>query len=101
MASKPVITPEAYSGVESWDEWIDHFECVADVNKWESNAEKLKWLKVRLTGRAMKAFRQLPEATRADYKLAKKALKKRFESDSRKQFYIAELQTRRRRKGED
>ena len=32
MANKSVVTPEAYSGVESWDEWIDHFECVADVN---------------------------------------------------------------------
>ena len=100
-ASKPVITPDAFTGVGSWDEWIDHFECVADVNKWETNAEKLKWLKVRLTGRAIKAFRQLPEAARADYKQAKKALGKRFEPESRKEYYIAELQTRRRRKGED
>ena len=78
--SKPVITPEAFTGTasESWTEWIDHFESVADINKWESNADRLKWLKVRLTGRAIKAFRQLPEAARRDYKEAKKALKKRF-----------------------
>ena len=102
MASKPIITPEAFtSSVASWDEWIEHFECVADVNKWETDADKLKWLKVRLTGRAMKAFRQLPMATRGDYKVAKKALKKRFEPESRKEYYIAELQTRRRSKGED
>ena len=73
--SKPLITPEAFSGAasESWDEWIDHFESVADINKqWESNADKLKWLKVRLTSRArMKAFRQLPEATRRDELLSK------------------------------
>ena len=101
--SKPVITPEAFTGTasESWTEWIDHFESVADINKWESNADRLKWLKVRLTGRAIKAFRQLPEAARRDYKEAKKALKKRFEPESRKTLYIAELQTRRRRKGED
>ena len=101
--SKPLITPEAFSGAasESWDEWIDHFESVADINKWETNAEKLKWLKVRLTGRAMKAFRQLPEAARRDYKEAKKALRKRFEPESRKSLYVAELQMRRRRKGED
>ena len=101
MASKPLITPEVFTGVGSWEEWIDHFECVADVNKWESNAEKLKWLKVRLTGRALKAFRQLPDAARMDYKEAKKALKKRFEPESRREYYVAELQTRRRRKGED
>ena len=75
MASKPLITPEAFTGDGSWEEWIDHFECVADVNKCESNAEKLKWLKVRLTGKALKTFRQLPDAARRDYKEAKKALK--------------------------
>ena len=58
--SKLVITPEVFTGVGNWNEWIDHSECVADVNKWETNAEKLKWLKVRFTGRAMKAFGQLP-----------------------------------------
>ena len=86
---------------ESWVEWIDHFESVADINKWESNADKLKWLKVRLTDRAIKVFRQLPDSARRDYKQAKKALKKRFEPESRKTLYIAELQTRRRRKGKD
>ena len=103
MAAKPVITPEAFTGAGTtrWDEWIEHFESVADVNKWDTDADKLKWLKVRLTSRAMKAFRQLPDATRADYKLAKEALKKRFEPESRKEYYIAELRTRRRRKGED
>lgn len=101
MSNKPVITPEAFTGVESWDEWIDHFESLADVNKWGSNADKLKWLKVCLTSRAMKVFRQLPGATRNDYKLAMKALRKRFEPESRTEFYIAELQIRRRRKGED
>ena len=52
---------------------------MANVNKWESNAKKPKWLKVRRIVRALKAFRQLPEAPRRDYKEAKKALKKRFE----------------------
>ena len=67
MAAKPVITPEAFTGAGTtrWDEWIEHFESVADVNKWDTDADNLKWLKVRLTSRAMKAFRQLLEATRA------------------------------------
>ena len=92
--------PEAFTGAGSWEEWLHHFECVVDVNKWETNAKKLKWLKVRLTGRALKAFRQLPEASQRDYKDAKKALTKRFEPESRREYYIAELQTRRRKKGE-
>ena len=49
----------------------------------------------------MKAFRQQLADTRGDYKEAKKALKKWFEQESHKEYYIAELQTRRRRQGED
>ena len=51
---------------------------------WWDDAAKLKWLRVRLTGRAGTVFRRLPEATRGDFKEAKKALKKRFEPDSKK-----------------
>lgn len=49
---------------------------VAAVNDWE-DGDKLKWLKVRLTGRAQSqtAFQRLPESTRTDVKLATKALK--------------------------
>ena len=62
--------------------------------------QKLKWLKVRLTGRAQIAFQRLPEATRGHYAAATKALKDRFEPASRKTHYQAELQARRKKKGE-
>ena len=51
MATKPLIMPEAFTGVV-----LHHFECVVDMNKWETNTDKLKWFKVRLAGRALKAF---------------------------------------------
>ena len=41
---KPLIVPEPYSGVGSWEEWIDHFESAAAVSQWE-DADKLLWLK--------------------------------------------------------
>ena len=56
---------------------------------------------MRLTGRALKAFQQLPEASQRDYKEAKKVVKKTFEPESRQEYYIAELQTRGWNKGED
>ena len=65
-----------------------------------ADADKLKGLKVRLTGRAQTAFQRLPDATRADIKLATKALQERFEPSSRKNRYQAESQTRRKRKTE-
>ena len=98
--TKPVVLPDSFTGEAGWDEWITHFENVADVNGW-SAAQKLKWIKVCLTGRAQKAFQRLPEASRSDYKEAKKALKARFEPESKKTRYQAEFQTRRKKKFEN
>lgn len=98
--TKPVVLPDSFTGEAGWDEWITHFENVADVNGW-SAAQKLKWIKVRLTGQAQKAFQRLPEASLSDYKEAKKALKARFEPESKKTRYQAEFQTRRKKKFEN
>ena len=97
---KPVVLPDTFTGEAGWDDWICHFENVADVNGW-TNAQKLKWIKVRLTGRAQKAFQRLSAEARADYKEAKKALKARFEPESKKTRYQAEFQTRRKKKSEN
>ena len=74
---------------------------MAVVNEWTSNASKLKWLKVRLTGKAAAALKRFPEATRDDYAALKEALQKRFEPASKKELYMAEFQIRRKRKDED
>ena len=47
-AERPVITPEPFSGEQSWEDWIDQFESIAAINGW-SDEQKLVWLKVRLT----------------------------------------------------
>ena len=99
MAARPLVLPEPFNGEGRWEEWAYHFESVADVNGWDA-AQKLKWLKVRLTGRAQIAFQRLSEETRADFKEAKKALTERFEPKSRKSRYQAEFQTRRKKKTE-
>ena len=78
-------------------EWIHHFESVTTVNEWNGVA-KLNWLRVRLTGRAGTVFRRLPEATRGDFKEATKALR---EPESKKELYLAELQTHTKKRTED
>jgi len=93
MASRPVLTPEAFSGEGSWDDWLDHFESVAEVNKWD-NAAKLLWIRVRMTGRAQTAYKQLSEEARGDYTACVKGLQERFEPESKKELYLAEFQTR-------
>ena len=99
MAKKPVVLPKPFNGETSWDEWSVHFENVAAVNEWNAE-QKLQWLKVRLTGRAQKAFQRLPEATQATFDAATAALTGRFEPASRKTRYQAEFQARRKKVSE-
>ena len=102
MSGKPLVLPEIYSGEsQCWSDWIEHFESVAALNKWATEDEKLKWLKVRLAGKARTAFQKLPRNVREEYGECLKALKQRFEPDSKKELYVAELHTRTRRKDED
>ena len=101
MARKPVILPEPFQGMTNWNEWIEHFERVAVVNEWTSNAAKLKWLKVRLIGKAATAMKRLSDETLDSYPDVKEALKKRFEPESKKELYMAEFQARQKTKAED
>ena len=68
--ARPPVVPELFTGEKSWDEWVDHFMSVAEVCGWD-DANKLKWLRVRLSGRASTVFRRLPEDAKADYGRAK------------------------------
>lgn len=97
--SRPLITPEPFNGTGSFNNWVDNFEGVAAVNEWD-DALKLLWLRVRLVGRAQTAYGRLSDASKADYDSLKKALKERFEPDSKKELYLSEFSTRKRKTGE-
>ena len=40
-----MITPEHFSGEQSWEDWIDQFKSIALINGW-NDEQKLIWLKV-------------------------------------------------------
>ena len=102
--ARPVLLPEPFSGesgISRWDEWIEHFEDCAAVNKWDSDEEKLKWIRVRLTGKAHTAYRRLAQDARTKYGECKDALRRRFHPDSSRDLHMAELQVRKRQNDED
>ena len=84
---RPVILPEVFSGEEDFCEWIQHFESVAVVNRWD-DITKLQWLHVRVTGKARVA---LSRAKSESYKQAREALQERFEPSSKTELYKNEL----------
>ena len=82
--AKPLLLPEPFDGeTTGWSEWMDHFGSVATVNKWVSGEDRLKWLRVRLTGKVQMAFRRLPDDVKADYGKCVEALQRRFNPDSK------------------
>ena len=61
MGSRPLILPDTLNEEAGyWDEWIDHFENVAVVKGWETDTDKLKWLRVSFTGQPLTAFKRIP-----------------------------------------
>ena len=93
--SRPLVLPETVDREGNFDERISHFEDVADLNVW-SNGDKLRWLKVRLVGKAHVAFNRLAHETQQSYATATEALQNRFEPDSKRELYKVELERRRK-----
>ena len=100
MATRPVVTPELYSGEGSFDEWLDHFDSVAGINGWD-NREAARWLSVRLVGRAKAAHKRLPDETKQNFDRAREALLRRFEPESKRSLYTAEFRARCKLPSED
>ena len=90
---RPLITPESFNGTGSFNDWVDHFEGVAAMNKWD-DAAKLLWM------RAQTAYGRLPEMSKASYDSLRKALKERFEPDSKKELYLSEFSTQKHKTGD-
>ena len=97
--SKLVIVPEYYSGEGSFEDWIDQFESIAEINCWDDE-QKLRWLKVRLMGRALMAYKKFSVTVRALFKNAVRVLQEQFEPGSHRDLYLVEFQTRRKVKTE-
>ena len=71
--SRPVVVSECFSGEECYEDWKDQFESIAEINHW-NDRQKLMWLKVHLTGRALMAYKNFPPAARGSFKNAVRAL---------------------------
>jgi len=94
--ARPLVLPEVFDGQKSFDEWVSHFQNVLTVDGW-NDANKLLWLKVRLTGKAHMAFVQLAHETQQSYATTKEAFIDRFDLPSKQQMYKVEFEARAKR----
>lgn len=97
MASRLLITPEAYSGEGPFDAWTDHFKKVSTLNKWDDK-EQVQW---PLVGYAQLTVKHLSLEDKPSCKLAKEALTKQFEPECKCGYYAAEFRACLKQSSED
>ena len=89
--TQPSVLPDLFTGEGDFSEWIHHFESVADVNGWDDDVTKLRWMHVRLIGKARVA---LTRCKAESYKQAREALQECFEPATKKELYKRSFQSR-------
>ena len=100
MNRRPVITLDPFSGEGCWDDWISHFDSIADVNG-RDEAAKLLWLRVPRANCIQTLSCPRPPVRAILSALLIKGLQERFEPACKKDLYLTEFQARRKWKEED
>uniref|UniRef100_A0A5S6Q464 Reverse transcriptase domain-containing protein n=1 Tax=Trichuris muris TaxID=70415 RepID=A0A5S6Q464_TRIMR len=78
VVPRAVVSPDVFDGTGSMRDWFESFVACAYLNGW-SDEEKLKWLKVRLGGQALRAFLCFSDEESKSYQMAKVKLTARFD----------------------
>ena len=92
MGSKPetITIPEVFSGEggQTWSDWRDHFDRVAEVNGW-STADIKEWVRACRTGWVVTAMRRLSEDKKVSFDTICVAMKMCFKAVCRKEIFMA------------
>ena len=98
--SAPSVTvrPDKFSGEDSWDDYIEHFETVAIINNWTNR--KRQYLYVHLSGPALEYVNCLSRPQKDTYEALCESLALRYSAVQLATVYKAELKGRLRLSGE-
>ena len=99
QGSNKSFKPEKYDGSGDWGDYIDHFEQVADWNRW-SLQDKAAQLTMNLTGVARQAWCDSKGSQALNYENIKAILKQRFRPEGQEEAYKAEFRYKTRGKEE-
>ncbi|MEW8545924.1 MAG: hypothetical protein AB2693_20575 [Candidatus Thiodiazotropha sp.] len=95
----PTVKPDPYSGQESWEEYISHFENCADLSKWD-HRQKVLMLAASLRGQARTFYMSLSCEQKNSYSSLVSSLNQRFGSSRHQNRWLAKLEMRRREPNE-
>lgn len=95
----PTVKPDPYSGQDSWEEYISHFENCADLSKWD-HRQKVLMLAASLRGQARTFYMSLSCEQKNSYRALVASLNQRFGSSRHQNRWLAKLEMRRREPNE-
>ena len=95
---RPILMPDIFTGKGDIEEYLAHFELVAQINNWTSDA-MAKYLAVSLRGDAQQVLRFMNGSQ--CYESLKDALMTRFKPGDRRQIHRAQLRKRVRHDNEN
>lgn len=99
VVQRPAVMPEAFDGTKDWAEYLQYFEQCGELNGWQ-NAQKARFLGVRLRDAAQRYYATLPAARKLNWAHVCADMEQRFAPDANVRQYKAQFKTRRRLAGE-
>ena len=93
------MKPEPFSGKESWEEYLSHFEDCSELSQW-SDKQKVLFLAASLRDQARSYYMSLPPIERRSYEALVNRFNQRFGSSRFPNKWLSRLDARRRQPGE-
>lgn len=93
------MKPEPFSGKESWEEYLSHFEDCAELSRW-SDREKVLFLAASLRDQARSYYMSLSLVERRSYEILVNKFSQRFGSSRHQNKWLSRLEMRKRQPGE-
>lgn len=95
----PNMKPRTFTGNEDFEEFIDHFEVVAEMGGWSIRNRALT-LRACLSGKAHIFLAKLPNDIKTSYVTLVDALRKRFGGANQQPMWVSTLKGRKRQPAE-
>jgi hypothetical protein len=93
------MKPEPFSGRESWEEYLSHFEDCAELSQW-SDKQKVLFLAASLRDQARSYYMSLSQVERRSYESLINRFNQRFGSSKFPNKWLSRLDARKRQPGE-
>ena len=96
---RPLMLPESYDGSKPWEDYLTHFESVAEINGWNCK-EMARFLGANLKGEALEVYTEIPSVAKSSFTVLVEALERRFGHAHQTPLFRAQLSMRKRGRNE-